>query len=97
MKERESVFTFTLNTDGVPVFKSSGYQFWPLYLVINELPYQMRYFNYVSGRMFKNNDIIVFFKVQKGVSHFRWSLVWHVKTKYVSIFTATSLHVEEIV
>lgn len=38
--------------------------------------------------------IYCFFKVQKGVSHFRWSLVWHVKTKYVSIFTATSLHVE---
>ena len=31
------------NTDGIPVFRSSGFAFWPLYLLINELPYQMRY------------------------------------------------------
>ena len=29
----------TLNTDGIPVFKSSNIEFWPLY----ELPYRMRY------------------------------------------------------
>ena len=34
--------SFTFNTDGVPVFKSSGFSFWPLYLLINELPYRMR-------------------------------------------------------
>ena len=31
------------NTDGVPVFRSSAFAFWPLYLVINELPYKLRY------------------------------------------------------
>lgn len=31
-----------LNTDGVPVFKSSSFSFWPLHLVINELPFGMR-------------------------------------------------------
>ncbi len=31
------------NTDGIPVFKSSAFAFWPLYLVINELPYTLRY------------------------------------------------------
>jgi hypothetical protein len=31
------------NTDGVPVFRSSGFSFWPIYLIINELPYRMRY------------------------------------------------------
>ena len=30
------------NTDGLPVFKSSKFSFWPLYLLINELPYKMR-------------------------------------------------------
>ena len=30
------------NTDGIPVFKSSGFAFWPLYLMISELPYRMR-------------------------------------------------------
>lgn len=30
------------NTDGIPVFKSSKFALWPLYLVINELPYKER-------------------------------------------------------
>jgi len=39
----DNFVTFTLNTDGIPVFKSSGYSFWPLYLTLNELPYKLRY------------------------------------------------------
>ena len=38
-----SNISVTFNTDGIPVFKSSGFCFWPLYLCINELPYKMRY------------------------------------------------------
>lgn len=34
--------SFVLNTDGAPVFKSSKVSIWPLYLVINELPYRLR-------------------------------------------------------
>ena len=34
--------TLTFNTDGIPVFKSSKYAFWPMYLTVNELPYRMR-------------------------------------------------------
>ena len=34
--------SFTLNTDGVPVFKSSNMSIWPVYLTINELPYNKR-------------------------------------------------------
>lgn len=30
------------NTDGVPVFKSSKFSIWPLYFVINELPFSER-------------------------------------------------------
>ena len=30
--------SFTWNTDGIPIFKSSKYSIWPLYLAINELP-----------------------------------------------------------
>lgn len=34
--------SFTFNTDGAPVFKSSKTSIWPIYLVINELPYKQR-------------------------------------------------------
>ena len=34
--------SFTWNTDGVPIFKSSKFSIWPFYLVINELPYKQR-------------------------------------------------------
>ena len=37
--------TFIMNTDGIPVFKSSKYSFWNIFLLINELPYHMRSVN----------------------------------------------------
>lgn len=30
------------NTDGIPVFRSSTFSFWPLHIIVNELPYKMR-------------------------------------------------------
>ena len=33
------------NTDGISVFRSSAFAFWPLLLLVNELPFQMRYIN----------------------------------------------------
>jgi len=35
--------SFILNTDGVAVFRSSTRSLWPVWLVINELPKQLRY------------------------------------------------------
>ena len=35
--------SFTLNVDGVPVFQSSSFSLWPIYLQINELPIKKRY------------------------------------------------------
>lgn len=35
--------SFSWYTDGVKVYKSSKFSFWPLYLAINELPYQERF------------------------------------------------------
>ena len=32
-----------LNTDGIPVFRSSSFSFWPIHLLVNELPFRMRY------------------------------------------------------
>ena len=34
--------SFTFNTDGAAVFKSSNVSVWPLFLVINKLPYKLR-------------------------------------------------------
>lgn len=34
--------SFTWYTDGVPVYKSSKISMWPIYLIINELPFEMR-------------------------------------------------------
>jgi hypothetical protein len=34
--------SFTCNTDGIPLFKSSKFSIWPVYLMINELPYYLR-------------------------------------------------------
>lgn len=44
--------TLILNTDGIPVFKSSKYEFWPVYLLINELPFKMRSVGQLSKPMF---------------------------------------------
>lgn len=34
--------TLTFNTDGAPLFKSSAYSIWPIFLMINELPIHVR-------------------------------------------------------
>ena len=34
--------SFQFNTDGVPLFSSSSFSMWPIYLKINELPVRMR-------------------------------------------------------
>lgn len=33
--------SLTWNVDGVPIFKSSKFSLWPLYLIVNELPYHL--------------------------------------------------------
>ena len=35
--------TFTLNTDGVSLFRSSSVDLWPIWLAVNELPPKIRY------------------------------------------------------
>jgi len=37
-----SNISLTLNTDGIPAFRSSNFSFWPIYLLINELPFHLR-------------------------------------------------------
>jgi len=38
-----SNITFSMFTDGVPLFKSSGIQMWPVYILINEIPPKQRF------------------------------------------------------
>lgn len=35
-------FSYSFNSDGMPVFKSSKFSLWPIYLMINELPPKLR-------------------------------------------------------
>ena len=35
-------FSYSFNTDGFPIFKSSKYSLWPIYIMINELPPNLR-------------------------------------------------------
>lgn len=44
------------NTDGVPLYRSSGVSIWPVYLVLNELPPIRRY----------SRQNIIFWKVRQG-------------------------------
>ena len=39
---RHSYATIVFNTDGAPLFKSSAYSIWPIFLMVNELPYLVR-------------------------------------------------------
>ena len=40
---RETVLSFTLNSDGVQFGSSSSLSLWPVYLVINEIPLHQRF------------------------------------------------------
>lgn len=40
--ERKQYVTVNFNTDGAPLFQSSSYSIWPIYLQINELPFHVR-------------------------------------------------------
>ena len=42
LASRENI-SLQFNTDGIPVFKSSSFSFWPLHIIINELPHRMRW------------------------------------------------------
>ena len=42
--DMENNISFIFNTDGVPIFKSSKMSLWPIFLMINELPFKERKF-----------------------------------------------------
>ena len=39
----KQAYTFLINTDGIAISEKSNLTIWPVYLVINELPYEKRY------------------------------------------------------
>jgi len=41
LSKQENI-SFVGNTDGAPVFKSSNVSIWPIFLIVNELPYKLR-------------------------------------------------------
>lgn len=56
LRKQKHDLTLTVNTDGVPVFNSSKYGIWPLYVTINELPYDIRSKNAVLSSMWFGNE-----------------------------------------
>jgi hypothetical protein len=40
---KKNNISLKVDTDGVPIFKSSGFSIWPIYFEINELPPIKRY------------------------------------------------------
>lgn len=40
--ERQQYITVNFNSDGAPLFKSSSYSIWPIFLQVNELPFHIR-------------------------------------------------------
>lgn len=61
--DRNRYATLVFNTDGVPLFESSTYSIWPIYIMLNELPIEVRTKNLiVVGLWFsrKKPDMNVF-------------------------------------
>ena len=54
--DRNGYVTAVFNTDGAPKFKSSQYSIWPVYLLINELPPQVRLNNLITCGMWFGKD-----------------------------------------
>lgn len=53
--EQENAITATLNTDGAPVFESSNYSIWPVYLEIHQLPFEFRSKNIITCGLWIGN------------------------------------------
>ena len=45
--QNSSNLSYIINSDGVPVFTSSKYSLWPIYIMINELPPKLRFQNLI--------------------------------------------------
>ena len=56
VNERKHFITATFNTDGSPVFKSSKFSIWPIQLIINEMPFQIRTANPIVCGMWFGKD-----------------------------------------
>ena len=48
-------FSYTFNTDGLPVLQVSKYSLWPIYLMINELPPKLRFNNLILAGVWFGN------------------------------------------
>lgn len=69
------------NTDGVPVFRSSAFSFWPLYLVVNELPYRMRYTFYKISMVEKKWELNLCFCFRVAKENRLFAGLWYGSTK----------------
>ncbi|XP_031779838.1 uncharacterized protein LOC107981521 [Nasonia vitripennis] len=54
--DRHSYATVIFNTDGAPVFESSTYSIWPIYLILNEIPIQSRMKSAITAGLWFGKD-----------------------------------------
>lgn len=63
---KNSYASFVFNTDGAPLFESSTYSIWPIYVMINELPMEVKTKNLILvGLWFNKKCTIVYNKKRK--------------------------------
>ena len=73
--------SFTMNTDGVPVFSSSKIQMWPVYLMVNELP--------IAQRKLKEN--LLLYGIWIGVNKpMMWSYLKPLKEQMSTLYEGIS-------
>lgn len=63
--DKRNYATLVFNTDGAPLFTSSSYSIWPIFLMVNEVPFKVRTKELIlAGLWFGKDkpDMNVFFK-----------------------------------
>lgn len=72
--DKSSYAFIVFNTDGAPLFESSSYSIWPIYIMINELPMEVKTKNLILVGLWLNKkkpDMNVFRAFCRNIECFR--------------------------
>ena len=82
---KETNISFTLNADGVEVYQSTNKLMWPVLLMINELPFTIRY---VYPAHFSMQLTHNYYTEKSKKCHSNWSMVFQRKATHAILFKA---------